>query len=147
MVGWLDSLPAPERGSRPMWMLRVAVHLNLLLHHPSGLGMNSGILSYIVLRIQISKVLQRIACGPFTGIGFFHFSDIISHLDSVVDLKLFFWIWIPFCSEFWIRIWIRILLDLQKVPDPIPDPTLNIHSYKIPTILKVFHVISKHPFQ
>jgi hypothetical protein len=46
----------------------------------------------------------------------------------------FFWIRIPFSSESWIR----ILLYLQKVPDPVPDPALNIHSFSVLTILKVF---------
>jgi hypothetical protein len=28
------------------------------------------------------------------------------------------------------------VLDLHKIPDPVPDPTLNIHSFKSSTILK-----------
>jgi hypothetical protein len=51
-----------------------------------------------------------------------------------VDSKLFFAIRIPCFSEFCIRIWIRVLLDLQNVP----DPTLNICSFIIAAILKVF---------
>jgi hypothetical protein len=43
---------------------------------------------------------------------------------------------IPFSFEFRIRI--QILLDKQKVPDPVSDPTLNIHSFTMPTIVKVF---------
>jgi hypothetical protein len=41
---------------------------------------------------------------------------------------------IPFSSKFWIR----ILLDLQKVFDPCSYPTLYIHSFIMPTILKIF---------
>jgi hypothetical protein len=32
-------------------------------------------------------------------------------------------------------------------PDPVPDPTINIHSFTMPTILHFFHGILKHPFQ
>jgi hypothetical protein len=53
--------------------------------------------------------------------------------NNVVDPKLFFGR-IPYSSEFWIRIWIHILLDLQKVP----DPTLNIHSFTMPTVFEGF---------
>jgi hypothetical protein len=42
---------------------------------------------------------------------------------SVVDTKLL-------CK---IRTW--ILLDLQKVPEPVPDPTLNIHYFTILLII------------
>jgi hypothetical protein len=46
--------------------------------------------------------------------------------------KYFFFIRIIFSFEFWI--WIRILLDLRFVP----DPTLSIQSFRMPTILKGF---------
>jgi hypothetical protein len=45
-----------------------------------------------------------------------------------------FFIQIPFFLQFCIR----ILLYLQEVPDPVPDPILNIHSFTMPTMLKVF---------
>jgi hypothetical protein len=43
----------------------------------------------------------------------------------------------PIFHEFWIR----ILINLQNVP----DPTLNIQSFTMPTILKAYHGILKNP--
>jgi hypothetical protein len=65
------------------------------------------------------------------------FKNIPSHAvillvrNIVVDPKLLFWIWIPFSSEFWIR----ILFSQQKVPGPVLDPILNINSW-IWTLIK-----------
>jgi hypothetical protein len=39
----------------------------------------------------------------------------------------------------YLEFWTRILLDLKKVSDPPLAPTLNIYSFTMPMILKVFH--------
>jgi hypothetical protein len=41
---------------------------------------------------------------------------------------------------------ILLWLDLQKFPDPVPNPTLNIHSFTMPTILKVLSWHFKESF-
>jgi hypothetical protein len=55
---------------------------------------------------------------------------VYSRSSSVVDPKVF----VMDPAPSFLKVWIRILLDLQKVP--VPDPTLNIHAYSIPIILR-----------
>jgi hypothetical protein len=67
----------------------------------------------------------------------------ITGTGSVVDAKLFFLgIRFPFSSEFWIR----ILLDLQKVSDPVLDPTLNQCCGSESEIIRMFWLDPKKKF-
>jgi hypothetical protein len=79
---------------------------------------------------------------------FVHNLPKISHQQAVLFFRNYFFIRIriPFLSEIWVRFWIRIKLDLQKVLDPVPDPTLKNHSFTIPvpTIIRFFHWFFKH---
>jgi hypothetical protein len=98
---------------------------------------------FCIISKRVSKKISNLLLSK-KGLQVFLCSSSLPYLllaASVVDPKLFFFIRIPFSSEFWIRIWIRILLGLQKVPDPVPDPALNIQSFTMPTIFKGFFIL------